>query len=46
VPIASWELLTSRCSVKLSPDEVESFSDALRIYPQDPGYQVQPRPHA
>jgi hypothetical protein len=33
VSIPSWELLTSRCSVKLSPDEVESFGDALRIYP-------------
>jgi hypothetical protein len=31
--VASWQLLTSRCSVKLSPEEVDSFGDALRIYP-------------
>jgi hypothetical protein len=29
----SWELLTSRFSVKLPPEEVDSFGDALRIYP-------------
>lgn len=33
VSVPSWELLTSRCSVKLSPEEVDSFGDALRIYP-------------
>ena len=33
VSVPSWELLTSRCSVKLSPEEVDSFANALRIYP-------------
>jgi ATP-dependent exoDNAse (exonuclease V) alpha subunit len=33
VTVASWQLLTSRCSVKLSPEEVDSFGGALRIYP-------------
>ncbi|EAQ83491.1 hypothetical protein CHGG_09895 [Chaetomium globosum CBS 148.51] len=33
VSVPSWELLASRCSVKLSPEEVDSFADALRIYP-------------
>jgi hypothetical protein len=33
VSVPSWELLTSRCSVKLPPEEVDSFGDALRIYP-------------
>jgi hypothetical protein len=33
VSVPSWELLTSRCSVKLPPDEVDGFADALRIYP-------------
>lgn len=33
VSVPSWELLTSRCSVKLSPEEIDSFADALRIYP-------------
>jgi hypothetical protein len=33
VSVPSWELLASRCSVKLSPEEVGSFADALRIYP-------------
>jgi hypothetical protein len=33
VSVPSWQLLTSRCSVKLSPEEVDSFGDALRIYP-------------
>jgi hypothetical protein len=31
--VPSWELLTSRCSVKLLPEEVDSFGNALRIYP-------------
>ncbi|EAQ93098.1 predicted protein [Chaetomium globosum CBS 148.51] len=33
VSVSSWELLSSRRSVKLSPEEVDSFADALRIYP-------------
>jgi hypothetical protein len=33
VSVASWQLLTSRCSVKLSPEEVDSFGGGLRIYP-------------
>jgi hypothetical protein len=33
VTVASWQLLTSRCSVKLSHEEVDSFGGALRIYP-------------
>jgi hypothetical protein len=33
VSVTSWELLTSRCSVKLSPHEVDSFNNALRVYP-------------
>ncbi|EAQ83260.1 hypothetical protein CHGG_09664 [Chaetomium globosum CBS 148.51] len=33
VSVPSWELLALRCSVKLSPEEVDSFADALRIYP-------------
>ncbi|EAQ92764.1 hypothetical protein CHGG_00999 [Chaetomium globosum CBS 148.51] len=33
VSVPSWELLASRCSVKLSPEEVDSFADVLRIYP-------------
>jgi hypothetical protein len=27
-----WELLSTRVQSKLSPDEVESFEDAIRIY--------------
>ncbi|KAF3055703.1 ATP-dependent DNA helicase PIF1 [Daldinia childiae] len=30
---ASWELLASRCAVKLPPEEVERFAKAPRIYP-------------
>lgn len=33
VSVPSWELLTSRCSVMLSLEEVDSFGAALRIYP-------------
>jgi hypothetical protein len=33
VSVASWQLLSSRCSVKLSPDAVDSFNNALRIFP-------------
>ena len=33
VSVPSWELLASRCSVKLAPEEVDGFADALRIYP-------------
>jgi hypothetical protein len=33
VSVTSWELLSSRCSVKLSAEEVDGFADALRIYP-------------
>jgi len=33
VSVPSWQLLTSRCSVTISPEEVDSFGDALRIYP-------------
>lgn len=32
VSVSSWELLTSRCTVKLSATEVDSFLDAVRIY--------------
>ncbi|KAK4097201.1 hypothetical protein N658DRAFT_489370 [Parathielavia hyrcaniae] len=33
VSVPPWELLASSCSVKLSPVEVGSFADVLRIYP-------------
>jgi len=33
VSVPSWQLLTSRCSVTISPEELDSFGDALRIYP-------------
>lgn len=33
VSVSSWELLTSRCAIKLPPAEVEAFNNALRIFP-------------
>ena len=33
VSVASWELLSSRCAVKLSAGERSSFIDAVHIYP-------------
>lgn len=33
VSIPSWELLTSRCAIKLPPAEVETFDNAFRIFP-------------
>ena len=29
----SWELLSTRCAVKLTPEEISSFDSALRVYP-------------
>jgi ATP-dependent DNA helicase PIF1 len=33
VSVSSWELLTSRCAIKLPPAKVEAFDNALRIFP-------------
>ncbi|KAK4182176.1 hypothetical protein QBC35DRAFT_468281, partial [Podospora australis] len=29
----SWELLTTRCAINLTPEEIATFDSALRVYP-------------
>ena len=35
VSMHSWEVLTSRCAVNLNLQEVQSFANAVRLYPQN-----------